>query len=160
GSSVEISGIGFAAQGTTVTFDGISAPVTAASGNRLTVTVPQGIREGVVRVTANGKTSVSPRPFQPARGVTAPAIAALATGRGDRGAAVTITGAGFDPELARNVVRFHQTVARVLEVTPTSLVVKVPDAASSGRVTVRTPGGETTSPADFLVAPRGFVTSN
>ncbi|GAB2811316.1 polymorphic toxin-type HINT domain-containing protein [Lentzea nigeriaca] len=160
GSTVEISGIGFAAQGTTVTFDGINAPVTASSGNRVSVTVPQGVREGVVRVTANGKTSVSPRPFQLARGVTAPAITAVSTDRGDAGNVVTITGTGFDPDIARNVVRFHQTVARVREVTATKLVVQVPDAASSGRITVRTPGGEATSAADFLVAPRGFVTGN
>ncbi|MDX3661349.1 polymorphic toxin-type HINT domain-containing protein [Streptomyces sp. ID05-26A] len=159
GSTVEISGIGFAAQGTTVTFDGVTAPVTSATGNRVSVTVPQGVKEGVVRVTANGKTSVSPRPFQPARGVTAPAIASVSTDRGDPGDLVTITGTGFDTDIARNVVRFHQTVARVREVTPTKLVVQVPDAASSGRITVRTPGGEVTSGADFLVAPRGFVTS-
>jgi RHS repeat-associated protein len=159
GSTVEISGIGFAAQGTTVTFDGVAAPVTAASGNRVSVTVPQGVKEGVVRVTAGGKTAVSPRPFQLARGVTTPAIASVSTDRGDPGDLVTITGTGFDPDIARNVVRFHQTVARVREVTPTKLVVQVPDAASSGRITVRTPGGEVTSAADFLVAPRGFVTS-
>ncbi|SFR29198.1 RHS repeat-associated core domain-containing protein [Lentzea waywayandensis] len=160
GSSVEISGAGFTTQGTTVTFDGINAPVTAATTSRLTVTVPPGVGAGVVRVTANGKTVSSQRPFQVTRNVTAPAITALSTDKGDAGQAITITGTGFDPDVVRNVVRFHQTVARVREASPTRLVVEVPVAASSGKVTVRTPGGEATSVGDFLVAPKGFVSAN
>jgi hypothetical protein len=35
--------------------------------------------------------------------------------------------------------------------------VRVPNAAASGKISVRTPGGGATSEDDFLIAPRGFV---
>ncbi|SHG80911.1 RHS repeat-associated core domain-containing protein [Streptoalloteichus hindustanus] len=161
GTSVEISGTGFAAKpaDNTVVFDGVAAQVTAATPNRLTVVVPQGTAAGNVRVTANGRTVDGPRPFVITRGVTAPKITSVSTDRGDRGDLVTITGTGFDPDAARDVVHFHQTTARVTKASETSLVVEVPEAAASGRITVRTPGGTATSASDFLVAPRGFVTS-
>ncbi|WP_147459222.1 RHS repeat-associated core domain-containing protein [Saccharothrix variisporea] len=162
GASVEISGTGFGAQpaDNAVVFDGIPAQVTAASPNRLTVVVPAGISDGHVRVTANGRTAAAHRPFVKARAVVAPSITAVSAARGDKGDRLTITGTGFDRDRARDVVHFHQTTARVLEASDTSLVVEVPDAAASGRVTVRTPGGEATSPADFLVAPRGFAAAD
>ncbi|MFD9961637.1 DNRLRE domain-containing protein [Amycolatopsis sp. NPDC058986] len=159
GSTVEISGTGFAAQpaDNKVTFDGIAAQVTAATVNRLTVAVPAGTGAGAVKVTANGKTAAARTPFVVSRGVPAPTVTGVSTDRANSGDTVTITGTGFDPDPARNVVLFHQTTARVKQAGTTSLTVEVPAAASSGRITVRTPGGAATSGSDFLVAPRGFV---
>ncbi|MCP2243377.1 RHS repeat-associated core domain-containing protein [Lentzea aerocolonigenes] len=159
GGTVEISGTGFATQpaDNRVTFDGVAAQVTAASANRLTVVVPDGTGAGAVKVVAGGKTADSRNPFVVTRGVPAPAITNVSTGRANSGDTVTITGTGFDPDPARNVVLFHQTTARVKQASATSLVVEVPAAASSGKISVRTPGGTATGVADFLIAPRGFV---
>jgi uncharacterized protein (TIGR03437 family) len=159
GTKVEIQGTGFSASAgaNEVTVDGVAAPVTAASTNRLTFEVPEGTSDGVVRVTVGDATATSPKPFALTPGAPAPAIASLSTDRGNRNDLVTIAGSGFDPVAGRNVVMFHRTVARVTEASTTSLTVRVPDAAASGRVTVRTPGGMATSAGDFLIAPRGFV---
>ncbi|MDG4784879.1 RHS repeat-associated core domain-containing protein [Micromonospora sp. WMMD1102] len=162
GTTVEISGVGFSATAATntVTVDGIAAPVTAATANRLTVAVPAGVGDGVVEVAVNGRSAQSPRPFRVQAGTPVPTITAVSTDRGNRNELVTVTGTGFDPDRARNVVMFHRTVAQVQAATPTSLTVRIPAAASSGRISVRTPGGTAQSPTDFLVAPRGFVMSN
>ncbi|MBM7861010.1 DNRLRE domain-containing protein [Lentzea nigeriaca] len=159
GSTVEISGTGFAVQpaDNRVTFDGITAQVTAASANRLTVVVPAGTGAGAVKVVAGGKTADSRNPFVVTRGIPAPAITTVSANRANSGDTVTITGTGFDPDPARNVVLFHQTTARVKQASPAGLVVEVPAAASSGKISVRTPGGTATSTSDFLIAPRGFV---
>lgn len=159
GSTVEISGTGFSTQpaDNRVTFDGVTAQVTAASANRLTAVVPAGTSAGAVKVVTGGKTADSRSPFVVTRGIPAPVITNVSTGRANSGDTVTITGTGFDPDPVRNVVLFHQTTARVKQATSTSLVVEVPAAASSGRISVRTPGGTATGADDFLIAPRGFV---
>ncbi|SES47801.1 RHS repeat-associated core domain-containing protein [Actinokineospora terrae] len=162
GSTVEISGTGFAtaASGNAVTFDGVAAQVTAASANRLSVVVPAGTGAGAVKVAAGGKSADSRTPFAVTRGVPAPAITAVSTDRANPGDTITITGSGFDPDPTRDVVLFHQTTARVKQAGPNSLTVEVPAAASSGRISVRTPGGTATAGGDFLIAPRGFVMAN
>jgi YD repeat-containing protein len=147
GSTVEISGTGFATQpaGNQVSFDGIAAQVTAATATRLTVIVPAGTGGGAVKVTANGKTAAARAPFVVTKGVPAPAITGVSADRGNSGDTITITGTGFDPDATRDVVLFHQTAARVKQAGPTSLTVEVPAAVASGRISVRTPGGTATS---------------
>ncbi|WP_141997751.1 DNRLRE domain-containing protein [Amycolatopsis cihanbeyliensis] len=159
GGTVQISGTGFAPEpsGNEVTFDGIPAEVTAATPNRLTVVVPEGTSAGAVRVSAGGKEVESREVFEVTPAIAEPVITGVSADRGNSGDTVTITGTGFDPDPARNVVLFHQTAARVERAGPASLTVEVPAAAASGRITVRTAGGSATSSADFLVAPRGFV---
>ncbi len=158
GSTVEISGTGFATQptGNQVSFDGIAAQVTAATATRLTVIVPAGTGGGAVKVAANGKTVAARAPFVVTKGVPAPTITGVSADRGNSGDTITITGTGFDSNATRDVVLFHQTAARVKQAGPTSLTVEVPAAVASGRISVRTPGGTATSGADFLVSPRGF----
>ncbi|GIF00007.1 hypothetical protein Ari01nite_74710 [Paractinoplanes rishiriensis] len=159
GSSVEIGGTGFSATAgdNAVTVDGIAATVSRATTGRLQVQIPSGATDGVVRVEVGGRSATAPRPFRIEAGAPVPGITALSTDRGNKNDLVTITGTGFDPDRAHNVVRFHQTVAQVVEADAGTLKVRVPAAAQSGKVSVRTPGGTAESPADFFVAPRGFV---
>lgn len=161
GTTVEVSGVGFAAsvEHNAITVDGIAVPATSVSDNRLRVTVPAGATDGIVEVTVNGTTARSPQPFRVEVGNPVPTITAISTDRGNRNDLVTITGTGFDPDKSRNVVMFHRTVAQVQAATTTSLAVRVPVAASSGRISVRTPGGIAHGDTDFLVAPRGFIMS-
>ncbi|MFC4853959.1 DNRLRE domain-containing protein [Actinophytocola glycyrrhizae] len=158
GSTVEISGTGFdiTAGNNQVTFDGIAAQVTAASANRLTVVVPADAGAGHVEVTANGRSATSPTPFSVTAATSAPTIAGLSADRANPGDRIVISGTGFDPDPIRNVVLVHQTTARVLQAGPRGLTVEVPAAANSGKITVRTPGGQTSSATDVLIAPRGF----
>ncbi|UVS79156.1 DNRLRE domain-containing protein [Actinokineospora sp. UTMC 2448] len=161
GARVEISGTGFSTTPAenAVAFDGIAATVTSATASRITAVVPAGTTDGAVTVTTRGTTASAPRPFLVSAATSAPTITAISTDRGTRDELVTITGTGFDPDKTRDIVLFHRTVAQVQSASPTSITVRIPEAASSGKITVRTPGGVAESAGTFLVAPRGFAMS-
>ena len=84
-----------------------------------------------------------------------PLINSVLPSRGRAGATLTIDGERFDGRSAdRNTVSFAkasggQTQAQVTAATPAMLTVVVPQDAATGRVTVQTEGGTTTSLADF-----------
>ncbi|MEU4620132.1 RHS repeat-associated core domain-containing protein [Actinoplanes sp. NPDC023801] len=162
GSSIEIGGAGFSAttSANEVTVDGIAAAVSRATTGRLRIQIPSGATDGVVKVSVGGHSATSPRPFRVEDGAPVPGITTLSTDRGNKNDLVTITGTGFDTDPARNVVMFHRTTARVQEASATTLKVRVPAAAQSGKVSVRTAGGTAESAGDFYVAPRGFVMSD
>ena len=80
-------------------------------------------------------------------------ILQLAPSRGDVGETVEINGTGFSATPGSNTVKFNSTAATVKAATPWSLTVDVPVGASSGPVTVQTPGeGPETSAQSFTVA--------
>ena len=62
----------------------------------------------------------------------------------NKGGRLSIIGRGFSSTPADNVVRLNGVVAPVVSATPTELVVTVPATATSGPVTVTTPGGVAT----------------
>lgn len=69
---------------------------------------------------------------------------------------ITITGTGFNPEAARNVVQFTQTgdaLSTVVSATATQLQVRVPGGARPGPVRVAVGPYLTVSPNDFLLVP-------
>ena len=65
GSSITITGTNFSTteENNTVTINGITAVVTAATATQLTVTVPSGATSGVIAVTVNGVTVTSTSSF-------------------------------------------------------------------------------------------------
>jgi RHS repeat-associated protein len=80
-------------------------------------------------------------------------IAKLSPAKGEVGATVTIEGTGFSTTPASDTVKFNGTAATVSAASATSLTVKVPGGATTGSVTVSTPGeGPVTSPESFTVA--------
>ncbi|MFF0151934.1 IPT/TIG domain-containing protein, partial [Micromonospora sp. NPDC005203] len=157
GAEVTITGTGFAATtaSNTVTFNGVAATVTAAGPTRLTATVPAGATTGTVQVTVAGTSASLPRPFT-VESLPVPAITGFSPTSGVPGDTVTISGTGFDPDKARDVVEFNGIRARVTAATATSLTAVVP-GTSSGRIAVRTPGGVATSAARFATAPGPFA---
>ncbi|MDQ1042023.1 IPT/TIG domain-containing protein [Streptomyces sp. V4I2] len=152
GAKVTLSGTGFAttAAGNTVTFGGKAATVASASATRLVVTVPSsGAVSGTVSVTAGGSTAEAPESFTVASG---PTISKVEPATGAPGAEVSVSGAGFAAAATDNVVRFNGgTLAETVSTSRATLTVKVPESATSGRITVQTPDGRVTSPADFIV---------
>lgn len=77
-----------------------------------------------------------------------PQVRAVEPASAPVGAAVVVRGSGLGSATA---VRFGAVDAPAGEVTDTSLRVTVPEGAASGRLTVLTPAGSATSPADFTV---------
>ncbi|MDQ4005883.1 MAG: pre-peptidase C-terminal domain-containing protein, partial [Actinomycetota bacterium] len=87
--------------------------------------------------------------------VQAPTITGLSPLSGNPGTAVTVNGTGFTSPIT---VRFNGTASTGVTIgSTTALTATVPAGATSGKVSVTTPGGTATSAANFLV---GAVTQD
>lgn len=75
---------------------------------------------------------------------------------GVAGSRVTISGEGFDPDPAKNLVKFIDIPATVTNATLTSLTVVVPKGALSGMVTVSVNGAVSDPGYYFLVVPQSL----
>ncbi|OXC74361.1 IPT/TIG domain-containing protein [Caballeronia sordidicola] len=160
GSTVTLQGSGFdpVVANDTVQFNGTSAVVTAASASSLQATVPSGATSGTVSVTNSHGSAVAPVPFNVVAN-NAPTITQISPVAGAEGAAVTITGTGFNPSKANDSVSFGGIATSLNSATATSIVAVVPTQSSSGKVSVTTAGGQTTSTADFFAIPNSVTPS-
>lgn len=146
GTPVTITGSRFGnPQGSgTVTFNGILSAPTSWSGTSITAPVPSGAASGRVVVTANGGAS---------NGVNftiVPIIASLSSTSGPIGTPVTITGSGFGNIQANSIVTFNGTTALPTSWSDSSIVVPVPNGATSGKVVVAV-DGQASNGIDFSV---------
>jgi hypothetical protein len=73
---------------------------------------------------------------------------------------VVITGENFSPNIADNVVKIGKVVASVTAATTTSITIKVPSGALTGKISVTVTGTTVTSANDFVVVagPSDFFT--
>ncbi len=151
--------------------DPASAPI-VISNNTDTVTIPQivpGTWDAVVSIDGlNGGVStratitVNPdgtailttgEPTNPI--VLPPVIKAVNTAAVNAGDEITLTGDGFDAAtLANNVVKFGDTVATVVSVTATAIVVKVPPGVTGTPQVTVTSNTKTSNQADVTVPVR------
>lgn len=154
GSTVTIAGTGFSTSANLdeVYFNGVRATVTTATETSLTVTVPSGATSGKLTVTIAGYSVQSAGSYellQPNQTITS-----FAPARGLTGTTVTISGSGFETFAKEiNKVYFNGVSTPVLSATSTSLVVSVPQGATSGKLTV-TIGSltvESTQPFEVIV---------
>jgi len=147
---VTIAGTNFGTtQGaSTVTFNGIVAIPTVWNATSITVPVPPAATTGNVIVTVGG---------QPSDGlsftVTAPpppTVASLSPPLGLVGTSVTITGTNFGSALGASTVTFKGVAAAPTSWNATSIVVPVPNGATTGNVLV-TVGGLASNGSNFTV---------
>lgn len=159
GSEVILTGTGFSTTpaSNSVSFHGVAAVVTAASAQRLVVTVPAGATTGPVSVTVGGVTATSHEDFEVAAQGSGPSLTGFSPVGGPVGTTVTITGTNFNPDRLFNRVFIGGIQASIVTATATQLVVKVAAQGATGRVRVTTPAGHATSTTDFLVVPTGDV---
>jgi len=156
GSSVSIWGTAFSATASNdvVKFNGTPAVVTSASATQLVVTVPAGVTAGPVTVTVGATTVTSSstfRPAAPAPTITSPSRV-IAPGTN-----MTVTGSGFDPNVANDKVSIGQEFATVSSATATQLSITIPSGpAFTGQLVVTTPHGTAAGP-DVFVVPKGFT---
>lgn len=82
-------------------------------------------------------------------------VLSLVPVRAQAGARVTLSGTGFSATPASNVVKFGTTTATVTSATATRLVVTVPAAAATGKVSVTRGTTTAQSPETFTLAAPG-----
>src|SRR3989442_154222 len=140
GSSVTISGTHFT-RATAVTFNGTSASFTVNSATAIQATVPSGATTGPLSVTTPGGTATSASSFTVT--ASAPTITSFTPTSGPVGSSVTISGTNFTGATA---VTFNGVSAASFTVTSaTTIQALVPPGATTGSLSVTTPGGTATS---------------
>ena len=147
GASVVLNGANFAGV-TSVTFNGVAATFVANSGVKITATVPAAATTGPIAVTAAGGVGTSASSFTVS---VTPAITNITPDSGPVGVTVTIDGTNFTGVTA---VKLNGTSAKITFKSDTQLRIKVPMGATTGPISVTTPGGTAVSAETFVVAPR------
>ena len=146
GTAVTLTGTGLTGA-SAVRFNGTAAAFTVSDATHIAATVPAGATSGTVSVVTPGGTATSVSSFT----VTAPAVPTL-TGfsptSGPVGTVVTLTGTSLT---GASAVRFNGTAASFSVSDATHIAATVPAGATSGTVSVVTPGGTATSDAGFTV---------
>jgi len=153
GTAVTISGTAFssAAGQNTVTFNGTSAIVSSATTSQIFTTVPTGATSGPIQVTSPGGTATSSGNFTVASGSGLPTITSFTPTVASAGTAITISGTNFDANPINDRLRFNTTLATISTASATSLAANLTAATASGKITVATPAGSTTSSQDLYV---------
>ena len=158
GTSVTITGDNFSATPSEneVRFGGVmAAEPTSASTTSLTILVPSGARTGSISVAVGGQTGTSSENFTvtaPAPAPDPPVVSSFTPTSGPVGTTVTITGENFSDMPSENEVGFGGVMAEdPTSASTTSLTVRVPSGARTGRVSVAVGGQTGTSSEDFTV---------
>ncbi|MCG3112741.1 MAG: IPT/TIG domain-containing protein [Candidatus Manganitrophus sp. SB1] len=151
GTSVTLTGSGFGAtQGSSIVrFNGVIASVSSWSAESIVTSVPPGAGTGPVVVTVGGNAST---------GMTftvtvTPQINNLSPTLGRAGTLVTIGGTSFGATQGTSTVTFNGTAATPSSWSETSLVVPVPEGATTGPVLV-TVGGLSSNGVVFITSIR------
>ena len=160
GTTVTISGTGFSANASqnAVEFNGTAAAVLSATETQIVTSVPPGATTGPITVTTPAGAATSSTAFNVA--ATGPTIAGFTPTVGVAGTGVTITGTNFETTALDNRVKFNGTSAVVSAATATSISTSVPVGATSGRVSVTTPLGQSVSSTDFFVPPSSYAAAD
>jgi surface antigen len=131
-----------------LTFNGTAASsFHVVSAAQVAAVVPAGASSGAITVVAPGGSATSTGTFSV---IPAPTIASFSPASAIPGSTVTITGAHFTGVSA---VIFNGVKATFHFVSDTSIAAAVPPLATSGPVSVTTPGGASTSGSSFTVLP-------
>lgn len=159
GTSVTIYGAGFSpvAANNVVQFNGTNAQVSAAGPGSLAVMVPIGATTGRISVAVGAASTTSSVDFTVVA-ADAPVINNFTPSSGTSGTSITVAGSSFAAEAT--VVKLNGVPASATVASPTELIMVVPDAASSGRITATTSAGTGASLDDFIVPPPGVSASD
>lgn len=159
GTSVTIYGTGFSLTPSqnSVSFNGVAATVSAASGTQLIVLVPAGATTGPITVTTPIGSAVSANNFEVLQSLS---ITGFTPTIGTPGTVVQISGTDFDPVAANDQLKFNITPASATNATTTTINTTVPSGATSGHITVTTPAGTAVSSGDFFVPPSPFTAAS
>ncbi len=149
GAEVKITGMSLK-QTSKVTIGGVGTNFTVDSDTQVTATVPSGAETGPIVVSTPGG-ATSSEDF-----TVAPAITNFSPTSGPIGTIVTITGTTLSG--ATNVMFGGETSVFTIG-SSAQITATVPPAATTGRITVITPGGSATSATDFIVLTQNVISS-
>jgi IPT/TIG domain len=146
GTSVTITGTGFAAATGVMFGTRPATSFTVLTATILTAIVPAGGANGVISVTTSGGTGRSATAFA----LLAPTLTTFSPASGAIGTLVTITGTGFSEVTG---VRFGTLSATAYTVvSATRITATLPAGATTGAISVLTAGGTGSSATSFTVA--------
>src|SRR5207302_2775182 len=148
GTSVQINGTNFSGA-SSVTFNNVAATYAVSSPTVIQATVPSGAGSGPIGVTTAGGTTASTTNFT----VTsppppAPTISDFTPASGPVGTSVQINGTNFS---GASAVTFGSKSATYAVSSPTLIQATVPSGATTGPISVTTPGGTVSSTSNFTV---------
>src|SRR5207247_977091 len=149
GSIVQINGTDLDGA-SSVTFNGTNASFSVTSATAIQATVPSGATSGPIGVTTPGGTANSTGNF-----LVTPTITDFGPASGPVGTSVQINGTSFD---GASTVKFNAVSANFTVTSSTTIQATVPTAATTGTISVTTPGGTATSASSFTVMVRLSVT--
>lgn len=153
GTTVTITGTNFTGA-TAVKFYGLDATsFTVNSATEITAVVPVGATTGPISVSTPSGTGTSTS-FTV---IAAPTITGFTPSSGGIGSTVTITGTSFNGATS---VKFNGTSSLgVTVVSSTTITATVPAGATTGKISITTPGGTASSSTSFTVLSAPTITS-
>ena len=152
GSTVTVKGTGFMGGiDMQVSFGGTAATFTFESPTLFTTVVPAGATNGPIKVTTAGGTVTSATSF-----TVVPTFTGFSPTIGSAGMNVVLSGTGLT---GTDAVSFNGTPASFTVVGPNEIFATVPAGATSGPISIHTPGTTVTSAASFTVVPVLTITS-
>ncbi len=148
GEVITITGTGFVAGGTTITFNGTNAAnFTVVNANTITVTIPLGASSGqLIVTTAGGAASENFTVVPPL-----PTILSFTPDEGVIGTVVSISGTNLGT--TTEVRFFNDVLAQNTTITDNLISAVVPLGAVTGSITLITANGSVSTATDFTVIP-------
>jgi hypothetical protein len=148
GTTVMITGTNLTGA-TSVKFNGSAASFTVNSATSITATVPSGATTGAIWVTTPGGTATTAGYLFVVTVPPPPTISSFSPTSGPAGASVDIQGTNLTGATS---VKFNGTADPSFVVnSPTDITAHVPAGATTGPISVTTPGGTGTSTTSFPV---------
>lgn len=148
GQVMTIEGINFSiiADENVVTINGKQVPVSSATSNTLTLTIPGNTGDGAVKLAVNDQAVTGPAFKDQTLGITK-----MTPDNGLAGTSVTITGTGFSAQLAENTVLFNGQAGIITAVNAdgTELTATAPATLTTGKIKVMRGTLTAESPSTF-----------
>ena len=152
GSTVILNGVNFNGA-FAVTLNGSPVSFSVINSNQVSVLIGASSSSGVFEIATPGGSAVSAGVFTV---IPPPAITSFSPTSGPIGTQVIIQGSGFT---GATIVSFNGTTASFLVNNNTQITTTVPAGATSGPISIVTPGGSVNSASPFTVIPPPIITS-
>jgi hypothetical protein len=87
----------------------------------------------------------------------APTITSITPLIGVEGDIITISGTNFDSDITNTIITFNSANATINSITSDSIVIAIPELATTGPISITTPNGTVTSSDAFVILPSPFT---